>query len=41
MTGVFKAKDIFQLVVNHFDDAMFSEDELIERGNGSGFHVLF
>jgi hypothetical protein len=41
MTRVFKAKDILQLVVNGFDDAAFSEDELIERGKHSGFHVLF
>jgi hypothetical protein len=38
---VFKAKDILQLVINGFDDAKFSEDKLVERGNDSGFHVLF
>ena len=40
MAGMLDLTQVFQLVKDGFDDAALAQDSLIERGQGSGFHVL-
>ena len=41
MSRMLNLRNVFKLVINGFNDAAFSQQNLIEQGDDFGFHALF